>query len=194
MAALANQRSQRAGLGRRAVVGSWDRQRPRFPPRYFHHAMAIEPLRGEAPEPLFAAVAKALKPGGQFVLDEVVADQPLDPREPLVEKWARLDHRAPTLPGEPVVTRNLEQLGFDVRISEDVSQRPMHQALKGWSAKVQMLRVAHPAVRGPPPTPGTLACDRRSAIAWLSGDFCHLAVDRGWRRPYPAPLFTRRRI
>jgi hypothetical protein len=35
--ALANERSQRAGLGRRAQVESWDPQRPKFPASYFHH-------------------------------------------------------------------------------------------------------------------------------------------------------------
>ena len=63
--ALANERSQRAGLGRRAQVESWDPQRPKFPASYFHHGMAIEPLRGEPPGPLLDAVARALKPGGQ---------------------------------------------------------------------------------------------------------------------------------
>src|SRR5579871_6445598 len=33
---LANERSQRGGLGRRAAVAVWDPETPRFPPRYFH--------------------------------------------------------------------------------------------------------------------------------------------------------------
>ena len=90
---LANERSQRAGLGRRAQVEPWDPLAPKFPRRYFHHGMAIEPLRGAAPEPLLAAASLALKPGGQFVLLEVVADLPLDPADPMVATWARLDHR-----------------------------------------------------------------------------------------------------
>ena len=57
LVALANERSQRAGLGRRAQVESWDPLAPKFARRYFHHGMAIEPLRGAEPEPLLAAVA-----------------------------------------------------------------------------------------------------------------------------------------
>ena len=48
LVALANERSQRAGLGRRAQVESWDPLPPKFPRRYFHHGMAIEPLRRRA--------------------------------------------------------------------------------------------------------------------------------------------------
>ena len=90
---LANERSKRAGLGRRAQVEPWNLLAPKFARRYFHHGIAIEPLRGTAPEPLLAAASLALKPGGQFVLVEVVSDLPLDPADPMVATWARLDHR-----------------------------------------------------------------------------------------------------
>jgi SAM-dependent methyltransferase len=144
---LANERSQRAGLGRRAQVEGWEPQRPKFPAGYFHHAMAIEPLRGESPGPLLDAVTRALKPGGQFVLEDIVADRPLQPEDPMVETWARLAHRAPAAPGEPAITDALTQRGFDVRIVEDVSRRQMQQVLLGWRAIVQTMRQAHPGVR-----------------------------------------------
>ena len=94
LVAIANERSLRAGLGRRAQVEFWDPLAPKFPLHYFHHGMAIEPLRGTKPEPALAAVSLALKPGGQFVLVEVVADLKLDPADPMVASWIRLDHRA----------------------------------------------------------------------------------------------------
>jgi SAM-dependent methyltransferase len=147
LVALANERSHRAGLGRRAQVESWDPQRPKFPAGYFHHAMAIEPLGGEPLGPLLDAVARALKPGGQFVLEELVADRPLQPTEPMVETWARLAHRAPAVPSELAITDALAHLGFDVRIVEDVSRRQVQQALLGWRAIVQTMRQAHPGVR-----------------------------------------------
>ncbi len=147
LVALANERSQRAGLGRRAQVESWDPRRPKFPAGYFHHGIAIEPLRGEPPGPLLDAVARALKPGGQFVLEEVVADRPLKPAEPMVETWARLAHRDGTAPSELAITEALARLGFDTRIVEDVSRRQMQQALRGWKAIVQSMQHAHPALR-----------------------------------------------
>ena len=96
---------------------------PKFARRYFHHGIAIEPLRGAAPEPLLAATSLALKPGGQFVLLEVVSDLPLDPADPMVATWARLDNRPAQAPSELEITEVLGRHGFDVRIVEDLSRR-----------------------------------------------------------------------
>jgi cyclopropane fatty-acyl-phospholipid synthase-like methyltransferase len=147
LAALANERSQRAGLGRRAQVEPWDPQAPKFPKHYFHHAIAIEPLRGAPFEPVLAAAAAALKPGGQFALVEAVADMPLDPADPLVATWMGLDHRSAETPSELAVTGSLRRIGFDVRIAEDVSARHIHRALEGWADAVHAMAGAPPALR-----------------------------------------------
>ncbi len=107
LVALSNERSLRAGLGRRALVEQWSPHAPKFPLHYFHHAMAIEPLHGAKPEEALAAVSLALKPGGQFVLVELVADLALDPNDQMVAAWVRLDHRAPDIPSELRMTRIL---------------------------------------------------------------------------------------
>ena len=104
---LANERSERAGMGRRAQVEIWDTLKPKFPRRYFHHGMAIETLHGAKPDKVLTAVALALKPGAQFVLLEMVADTPLDPADPIVATWARLDHRSADVPSEPEITNVL---------------------------------------------------------------------------------------
>jgi cyclopropane fatty-acyl-phospholipid synthase-like methyltransferase len=159
--ALANQRSQRAGLGRRAQVEPWDPLAPKFPRRYFHHGMAVEALRGAAHEPLLAAAAKALKPGGQFVLLETVSDLPLDPADPMVASWARLEHRRAGLPSELAITEALARLGFDVRIVEDVSRREMQNAILGWRTAVQAMAGARPTLR-------QIAVVVREAELWLA--------------------------
>jgi SAM-dependent methyltransferase len=170
LVALANERSQRAGLGRRARVESWDRLQPKFPPHYFHHGIAIEPLRGEPPEALLGAVARALKPHGQFVLEEVVADQPLASGDPAVATWTRLDHRAATLPTELAITNALVEQGLDVRIVEDVSRRQMQQVLQQWSAAVNSMQVAQPPLR-------QVALMVREAELWMA----RLRLMRGCR-------------
>ena len=104
---LANERSERAGMGRRAQVEIWDTLKPKFPRRYFHHGMAIEMLHGAKPDKVLTAVALALKPAAQFVLLETVADAPLDPADPVVATWARLDHRSADVPSEPEITNVL---------------------------------------------------------------------------------------
>jgi cyclopropane fatty-acyl-phospholipid synthase-like methyltransferase len=144
---LANERSERAGMGRRAQVEIWDTLKPKFPRRYFHHGMAIEMLHGAKPDKVLTAVALALKPGAQFVLLETVADAPLDPADPIVATWARLDHRSADLPSEPEITNVLGRLKFDVRIVEDVSRRHMQSAMQGWRIAVEAMAGAPPALR-----------------------------------------------
>jgi cyclopropane fatty-acyl-phospholipid synthase-like methyltransferase len=161
LAALANERSQRAGLGRRAQVEIWDPHGPKFPPRYFHHGMSLDALRGASPKPMLAGVARALKQGGQFVLVEMVADQPLDPTDPAVTTWARLDHRSVELPSELTLTKALGEFGFDVRIVEDVSSRHMQYVLQGWYEAVQAMQAGRPSRR-------QLAVVVREAELWLS--------------------------
>jgi hypothetical protein len=109
--------------------------------------MAIEPLHGEKPEPALAAVSLALKPGGQFVLLEIVADLPLDPADATVAAWARLDHRSATVPSELGITRVLGRLGFDVRIVEDVSRRHLKYAVTGWRDAVKVMEGTRPTLR-----------------------------------------------
>jgi SAM-dependent methyltransferase len=161
LAALANARSQGAGLGRRAQVEPWDPLAPKFPRCYFHHGLAIEALRGASPEPLLAAAAKALKPGGQLVLLETVSDLPLDPADPMVATWAKLDHRRAAAPTELAITDVLGRLGFDVRIVEDVSHREMQNAIHGWRTAVQAMAGARPALR-------QVAVVVREAELWLA--------------------------
>ena len=144
---LANERSERAGMGRRAQVEIWDTLKPKFPRRYFHHGMAIEMLHGAKPDKVLTAVALALKPGAQFVLLETVADAPLDPADPIVATWARLDHRSADVPSEPEITNVLARLKFDVRIVEDVSRRHMQSAMQGWRIAVEAMASAPPALR-----------------------------------------------
>jgi len=161
LVALANERSERAGLGRRAQVECWDPAQPKFPRHYFHHGLAIEMLRGAPAEPTLAAVAAALKPGGQFALVETVADLALDAADPIVASWARLEGRRAEVPSELDITNVLARLGFDVRIVEDTSRRHMECAIHGWRTAVQ-------AMAGKRPTLRQTAVVVREAELWLA--------------------------
>jgi SAM-dependent methyltransferase len=161
LVALSNERSLRAGLGRRALVEQWSPHAPKFPLHYLHHAMAIEPLHGAKPEEALAAVSLALKPGGQFVLVELVADLALDPNDQMVAAWVRLDHRAPDIPSELRMTRILGRLGFDVRIVEDISRRHMQQAVAGWRTAVRSMEATRPTLQ-------QVAMVVREAELWLA--------------------------
>lgn len=127
-------------LAKRATVQSWDPAAPAFRPASFHHAIAVEALHG--PQTVLA-VAKALRPGGQLAVLETVAaaSEP----GPALRTWARLEHRGLPLPGSAWLTDPLERLGFEIRVSEDVSARHIREATSGWKQLVRALRSERPA-------------------------------------------------
>jgi SAM-dependent methyltransferase len=134
----------RARLGKRATLQQWDPRTPAFRRNAYNHAIALEVLRGANPQPVLAELATAIRPGGQLALVDLVADASLDPKDPIVAGWCRLDRRPPTMPQEGMITGLLAGLGFDVRVVEDVSTRHQQLALAGWSAVVQAMRVTKP--------------------------------------------------
>jgi len=148
LTAAALRHPAQAKLGRRAQVQGWTPAEPGFPRHYYHHCLALQPLQGSKPEPVLAAVALALKPGGQIMLLELVADEPLTETDSVAARWASLERLdLATLKSEVTITRVLGRLGFDVRIVEDVSQRHIEQALLGWRMTVRSMEYARPSMR-----------------------------------------------
>jgi SAM-dependent methyltransferase len=147
LADAATEHLARARRGKRVTQQSWDPRTPALRRNAYHHAIVLEALRGAAPQPILAELATAIRPGGQLSIVDLVADTPLDPADPLVTGWCRLDHRPPSLPQEAMVSGLLSGLGFDVRVIEDVSLRHQQRAMAGWSAVVQTMRVTKPGRR-----------------------------------------------
>jgi len=148
LVAAANDRVLRRNLTKRVQVEMWNPEQPCFRDHFYHHGLALEPLRGSQPQQTLSAIAKAIKPSGHLMMMEVVADSPLDPSNPIAAAWARLERRDPrTLPSEIAITRILGRLGYDVRVSEDVSQRHIQQALTGWRAAVRTMENVMPTRR-----------------------------------------------
>ncbi len=147
LAAIAARRIQRAGaaMAKRAAVTGWNRHAPAFTPRFSHHALALDAIRDAAVPPILAAIAESLKPHGQVVLVETVAQEPLDPTDPAIAAWCRLEGRAPILPQPEAISRGLTRLGFDVRVAEDVSARHMRLAVLGWRHLVRQMARDRPA-------------------------------------------------
>ncbi len=138
----------RSKLTKRAPIGLWNPADPVFRKKFHHHGIALEPLRDNPVEQTLAAIGQALKPGGHLAMLQVVADTPLDPSDPTVAHWARLDRRDPrAIPSETTITRVLKRLRFDVRVVEDLSERHIHQALLGWRAAVRRMEEERPARR-----------------------------------------------
>lgn len=121
-------------LGRRATVERWDPAAPAFRARFHHHALAIEALRPAAAAErdaaaLLAALAAALKPGGQLVLLEAVADRP----EACPARWLALEGRLTPPPSAAALEAALGAAGFVVHVTEDTGARHLAAALEAWS-------------------------------------------------------------
>lgn len=148
LAVIATERALKANMGRRVKIELWDRSDCDFTRNYYHHVIALEAMNGSQPEPLLAAMATALKPGGQLVMLELVADTPLDRADPIVTAWMRLENReSERMATEVGITRILGRLGFDVRIVENLSDRHLQQAMIGWRRAVRRLELTRPQMR-----------------------------------------------
>jgi SAM-dependent methyltransferase len=144
LVAAAQRLIARSQLGRKASMGLWTPDKPGFDAHKYHHCVALEPLTGPV-EPILDGLARALKPSGQLVLTDLVADTPLDPATPGVARWAALERRDPALlVGSEAVSKLLGRVGMDVRIAEDVSERHLDQIVRGWRDLVRDLRGKRP--------------------------------------------------
>lgn len=147
LAEIATRRVHRAGAGlaKRASVDRWDPEDPNFRPRMAHHAIALDAIQSAAPALVLTAIAEALKPHGHIVLVETIAPAPLDPADPDIATWCALEGRPTTLANPDSITHTLSNLGFDVRIAEDISARHMRLAVIGWRNFVRQLARERPS-------------------------------------------------
>ena len=151
LAAVAAWRLPRSGktVAKRASVVPWDPKAPLFRRHGFHHALALEALRGGPGRPvpvaeLLISLAGALRPGGQLVMVDLVATVRLDPNDPTIAGWASVEGRSPDLPTETGMSAALRELGFDLPVVEDLSVRHMRLVVQGWKRLVRTLSAGRP--------------------------------------------------
>ncbi len=142
-------------------VAAWDRAAPAFRPHTANHALLLEALRGTPPAPLLESLAGALSANSQIVLTELTADDPPSARDREFAAWCRLDNRLPELPRVHDVTLALQRHKFDVRVTEDMSDRHISQTLGGWRDAVRTMEA------GPRPSTHTAAAFVTEAELWL---------------------------
>jgi hypothetical protein len=158
-AATAHLRLAGGVVAKRATVELLDPGGPEFRPNFCHHAVVLDVIRAAPLEPLLGAVSRALKPHGQDVMAEFVATHPLNPSDPAIATWCRLEGRGAGLHSVPAISRALARLGFDVRVVEDISARHMQLALRGWKDLVRNMG-------GAKPTPAEAAAIVHEAELW----------------------------
>ncbi len=151
---------QQTNLSRRVRLSSWEPKAPELNRHRCQHAFSMMSLRGAAPEPVLRAIADMLGPGSQLVLLEFVAPTPLDPSDPTVAAWLRAEELAGPLGSEAAITSSLTGLGFDVRITEDLSALHRTQALGAWQELLSRQR-------GRKLQPATAAVMVTEAERWL---------------------------
>jgi cyclopropane fatty-acyl-phospholipid synthase-like methyltransferase len=137
--ATADERRPVLDLNKRITIQGWERDKPAFKPRSANHALSLEALRGTPPLPFITSLAGALRPQGQVVMTELVADQPAPADDREFGAWCRLEDRLPTLPRVADISGALERQKFDVRVVEDISDRHVRQTLEGWRAAVKAM-------------------------------------------------------
>jgi hypothetical protein len=146
LAALAGRRLELGALAtaKRATVRTWNPAAPLFRHQGFHHAMSLDAIRDARVEDVLGAIALAVRPGGQIVLTETIADPSFNAADPAVTEWCRLERREPKLPTQAGIDRIFQRLGCDVNVVEDVSKRHVQDAIAGWQRVVRGLAQNRP--------------------------------------------------
>jgi hypothetical protein len=143
LAALAGRRLEQ-GTDKRATVQTWNPAAPLFRHQGFHHAMSLDAIRDARVEDVLGAIVLAVRPGGQIVLLETIADTSFNAADPAVTAWCRLENREPRRPTQAGIDRIFQRLGCDVNVEEDVSKRHVQDAIAGWLRLVQALAKNRP--------------------------------------------------
>ena len=161
LATIAEHRRCRHAAARKITVATWNRDNPAFRSRSAHHALSLECLRGAKLAPVLDSLAAALRPRGQIVLTELVAETPAPSTDREFAAWCRLENRGPEMPRVNAVTAELTRHHFDVRVVEDVSDRHVSATLAGWRAAVKTMAA------GPRPEPAMAGIFVTEAELWL---------------------------
>ena len=143
--AIAAGRKLPAKLAKRVSLQALNPVDPGFRSGYYHHGLALQPFRYGTIEAILSSCEAALKPYGQLVVLDVVADRPPAARDPTMRAWMQADGRLLDLPVAAAVTRALTRLGFDVHVMEDLSQNHERQVIAGWCRQLQAMERARPA-------------------------------------------------
>jgi cyclopropane fatty-acyl-phospholipid synthase-like methyltransferase len=162
LAALAGRRLEHGAIAtaKRATVRTWNPAAPLFRRQGFHHAMSLDAIRDARVEEVIGALVLAVRPGGQIVLLETIADRSFNAADPAVTEWCRLERREPNLPTQDGIDKIFQHLGCDVNVVEDVSKRHVQEAIAGWQKLVSGLAKNRPE-------PGRAALIVAEAEMWL---------------------------
>jgi hypothetical protein len=120
-------------LGKRVTIDTWDPVQPKFNPNGHKNCLAIEPMRQAGCGTILPALIGAIGAGGNLVVTDIASMDTIPPGDPLVTRWAALEHRSiAAIPTPQAVAAVLQAHKMDLRIAEDISQRHIDQVMFGW--------------------------------------------------------------
>ncbi len=144
LARVGNELSTKHGMGRKVRITHLPSGGLDVRPETVDAVIAKEALLPVEDKPaVFAAIRRALRPGGQLMMSEylLVADEP----SPAVAKWTEATPVKLHLMPIKAARAELEQLGFQVRIVEDITAEYEMGARKAFADMAQHMRAGGPA-------------------------------------------------
>jgi len=130
--------SVRAGLERRAEIIHYDPEDLELRKNRFDCILGrvvTFPIRDK--ERFFRVLFEALKPGGKLLITEFVAE-PGAMGEPILAEWSDQEPISPALWTLAQYEDCLAGLGFEVRITEDISDTYHRMVVGGWAEMIKM--------------------------------------------------------
>jgi SAM-dependent methyltransferase len=132
--------SERAGLGKKAVIESYDPLTVILPQRKYDAVFArlvFLPLDNK--KRLLAQIEQSLKPGGQFMFLEFALGKP-DAKSPVLDAWVKGEDHPPHPITIDAYAEALKELKMDVRVAEDMTAEFRGLVLEGWARLTQALK------------------------------------------------------
>lgn len=137
LARRAMEASTAGGFGRRIQISAYDPENFELRAGFYDHALAREAtFQVVEKERFFGVLNQALKPFGQLVLTDFVVDPAAGDR-PELASWAAGLRIKPQLWTVAQYTQCLEKLGFDLRISNDVTADYRRMVLNAWKTLLE---------------------------------------------------------
>lgn len=152
LAAAGMAASERAGLGKKAPIESFDPSTVILPARKFDAVFArliFLPLSDK--KRLLAQMCETLKPGGQLMFLEFVLSAP-GATSPALAAWQAGEDHPPHLWTTDEFAKQMRALKMDVRVAEDMTSEFRGLVLEGWARLAKALK------------PSTLAPDEAKSL------------------------------
>jgi SAM-dependent methyltransferase len=139
LAAAGQEQSEKAGLGKRATIESFDPDTIVMQPRKYDCVFVRQVLCPVADKTrLLEQLDASLKPGGHIMIVEFVVAS-VTAASPALAAWRAAEDHPPRPWTLDELRRGLEALNLDVRIAEDVTAEFRTLVLEGWAQLAQSL-------------------------------------------------------